>query len=122
MFDFFESDAFTIGLEIAFLGFIGYDARKYFLTRRREYIVNIALAVGFFIWAAIPFYNKYYTWSDADKLALQMICEKEKTEAVCECLTDAVTKEYAFSAYEAAFETPELQAFTQEAKKECREE
>jgi len=121
LFDFFDSDAFNIGLEIAFLAFIGYDARKYFLTKRREYAINIVLAIGFFIWAAIPFYNKYYTWSEAERNALQAICEKEESREVCECLTDTLTKEYSFSAYEEAYESPEQKAFTQEAKKECLE-
>ena len=122
MFDFFDSDLFTIGLEIAFLLFIGYDFRKYLLTRKREYALNIVLAVGFFIWAAIPFYNKYMTWSDAERSALTTLCAKEHDKTLCECLTDTVTKEYAFSAYEAAFETPELRAFTEASKKECQEE
>ena len=119
MFDFFDSDAFTIGLEIAFLIFIGYDARKYFLTKRREYLVNIVLAVGFFIWAAIPFYNKYYSWNDAAREALYTICEKENNASLCDCLTDTLTKEYSLNAYEAAFETEALRTFTQEAKTEC---
>jgi len=120
VFDFFESDTFTIGLEIAFLAFIGYDARKFFLTRRREYIVNIILALGFFIWAAVPFYNKYITWSDADRQALQTICEKENNASLCGCLTDTLTKEYSFSSYESAFETEALKHFTEEAKEECQ--
>lgn len=122
MFDFFESDTFTIGLEIAFLLFMGYDLRRYMLTRRREYMFNIVLTVGFFIYAAIPFYNKYYTWSDTERMALLTLCAKEKGPDVCECLTDTLTKEYAFSAYEKAFETPELEAFTEETTKECRED
>lgn len=122
MFDFFESDTFTIGLEVAFLVFIGYDARKYFLTRRREYLLNILLAVGFFIWAAIPFYNKYYTWSDAERNALTTLCAKLHDKAQCECLTDTVTKGYSFKAYESAFETAELTTFTAAAIKECGDE
>lgn len=121
MFDFFDSDAFTIGLEIVFLLFIGYDFRKYLLTRKREYLMNIALAVGFFIWTAIPFYNKYYTWSDTERSALTTLCAKEHDKTLCECLTDTVTKEYAFSAYETAFETPEMKAFQETAIKECRD-
>ncbi len=119
MFDFFQSDTFTIILEIAFLIFIGYDLRKYMLTKRREFLVNIALAVGFFIWAAIPFYNKYYTWNSAERSALTTLCAQEYDKTLCECLTDTLTKEYTFGAYEAAFETPELKAFTERARGEC---
>ena len=122
MFDFFESDAFTIGLEIAFLVFIAYDAKKYYLTKRREYLLNIVLALGFFIWAAIPFYNKYFTWNDAARAAVQTICEKENNASICDCLGDTLVKEYSLNAYEAAFETASLKAFEKETLESCRED
>ena len=61
MFDFYESDWFTITLEVVFLIFIVYDIKRYFETKKREYLLNITLTLGFFIWAFIPFYNKYFT-------------------------------------------------------------
>lgn len=122
MFDFFQSDAFTIGLEIAFLVFIFYDLRKYLATKKREYMVNIVLAVGFFIYTAIPFYKKYATWSDADRLVLQAVCEKENEAKLCDCLSDAIEKEYTFEAYDKAFETEELKIFVDETLTECKED
>lgn len=122
MFEFFESDVFTIGLEIALLLFVAYDLKKYLATKKREYMVNIVLALGFFIYTAIPFYNKYVTWSEADRIALQTVCEKEHTKAVCKCLSDATEKKYSFAAYEKAFESEELKTFTDETLQECTED
>lgn len=48
MFAFYESDWFTITLEILFMLFIVYDTRRYLQTRKREYLLNIVLAVAFF--------------------------------------------------------------------------
>jgi len=121
MFEFFESDIFTIGLEVAFLAFIGYDLKKYLATKKREYLLNITLALGFFVYAAIPFYNKYVTWNDADKMALQTLCEKDHDTKLCECLSDVIEKEYSFASYETVFESKELKSFTDETLKECRE-
>ncbi|MDQ1337965.1 MAG: hypothetical protein QG617_932, partial [Campylobacterota bacterium] len=67
MFDFLDSDWFVIGLEIVFLIFISYDLKKYFETKKREYIVNIVLTIGFGVWTLIPFYNSYMTWDEAKK-------------------------------------------------------
>ena len=93
MFGFYESDWFTITLEVLFLIFIAYDAKKYFETRKREYLINIALAVGFFVWAFIPFYNKYYTWQDNDKSIMIEKCSAEFNASYCECLDDKYTFE-----------------------------
>jgi len=38
LFDFLSSDWFNIGLEIFFVLLISYDLKKYFQTRKREYI------------------------------------------------------------------------------------
>lgn len=99
MFGFYESDWFTITLEVLFLIFIAYDAKKYFETRKREYLINIALAVGFFVWAFIPFYNKYYTWQDNDKSIMIEKCSAEFNASYCECLDDKIFKEYSFESY-----------------------
>jgi len=70
MFAFYESDWFTVVLEIGFLLFIGYDAKRYFQTKKREYLLNIFLAVVFFFWALVPFYNKYYNDTRGRRLIL----------------------------------------------------
>ncbi len=94
MFDFLDSDAFIIGLEILFLTFIGYDAYKYYKTKRREYILNIVMAIGFAIWVLYPFYTKYYEWSDTDRDALSTVCLNEHNSTYCSCIDNAIVKAY----------------------------
>jgi hypothetical protein len=103
MFDFFSSDTFTIGLEIFFLIFIVYDLKRYFETKKREYIVNVILAAAFFIYAAIPFYNQYYTWSTHSKLELNSPCNVKsdpEDKKLCVCLNKHLTKEYSYTSYQ----------------------
>lgn len=123
MFAFYESDWFTITLEILFLLFIAYDTKRYFETRKREYLLNILLAVVFFFWALIPFYNKYLTWDEAAKTALITECSNEHNTSYCSCLEDKVFKEYDFESYRKIEKTDEdLLEFLQESDKECRGE
>ena len=123
MFAFYESDWFTIALEIFFLLFIAYDAKRYFQTRKREYLLNILLAVVFFFWALVPFYNKYFTWQAADKRALISECSNDYNASYCSCLEDKVFKEYDFETYRETEKTDEdFLAFLQESDKECRGE
>lgn len=99
MFAFYESDWFTITLEILFLLFIVYDAKRYFQTRKREYLLNIVLAVLFFFWALVPFYNKYYSWQESDKESLMAQCVQEQNQSYCSCLDDKIFKEYDIETY-----------------------
>ena len=91
---FYESDLFTITLEIIFLIFIIYDIRRYMITRKKEYITNIVLTLGFAVWAFIPFYNKYFTWEESDRAQLIETCMKEHDSSYCECIDDKIFKEY----------------------------
>lgn len=101
MFGFMESDWFTITLEIVFLIFIIYDTKRYFETRKREYLINIVLTIGFFIWAIVPFYNKYLSWNEADQAQLIRQCEtREHNSTLCECLEDKIFKAYGQADYE----------------------
>lgn len=124
MFAFYESDWFTIVLEIAFLLFIVYDAKRYFQTGKREYLVNIVLAVGFFFWALVPFYNKYYTWQDADQKSLMAQCVQEHNQSYCSCLDDKIFKEYALETFKALDrqKDEDYLEFMEEVDKECRGE
>ncbi len=121
MFDFYESDWFTIALEIAFLIFIAYDIKKYFETKKREYVINIVLTFGFFIWAAVPFYNKYFTWQDRDKAELQARCVSEYNTTLCDCLDDKIFKEYNLKSYLALEKgaDKDLNEFVETSKKIC---
>lgn len=120
MFDFLDSDWFIIGLEIAFLIFIAYDIKKYVQTKKNEYIINVVFTFVFFIWAAIPFYNKYITWGEDKKTMFVQECVKENNETVCGCLSDAVFKEYSLNAYNHTDKnSTEHKKFLKDSKEEC---
>ncbi len=124
MFAFYESDWFTIVLEILFLLFIAYDTRRYFQTGKREYLINIVLAILFFFWALVPFYNKYYSWQDVDKESLLTQCIKEHNQTYCSCRDDMIFKEYDFESFMALEKQKdeEYLEFIEEVDKECRGE
>ncbi|OHE04518.1 MAG: hypothetical protein A2329_07350 [Sulfurimonas sp. RIFOXYB2_FULL_37_5] len=120
MFDFLDSDWFIISLEIVFLLFIAYDAKKYFETKKKEYITNIVLTLGFFIWAFIPFYNSYMTWSEDKKHELISECKKENNETLCQCLDEKIFKEYSFEDFKSLDKnSSDFNEFIKETKEEC---
>ena len=124
MFAFYESDWFTIVLEILFLLFIIYDTKRYFQTGKREYLINIVLAIVFFFWALVPFYNQYYTWQDVDKESVLTACVKEYNQSYCACLDDKIFKEYDFESFKALEKQKDADylEFVEEVDKECRGE
>ena len=107
-----------------FLLFITYDAKRYFQTRKREYLLNILLAVVFFFWASVPFYNKYYGWQERDRTSLTAQCADEYNQTYCSCLEDKIFKEYDFESYKVLSlnKDDELTEFLDESAKECRGE
>jgi hypothetical protein len=120
VFDFLDSDWFVISLEIVFLLFIAYDAKKYFETKKKEYITNIVLTLGFFIWALIPFYNSYMTWSEDKKQELISECKKENNETLCQCLDEKIFKEYSFEDFKSLDKnSSDFNEFIKETKEEC---
>jgi len=121
MFDFLESDWFNIGLEVVFLVLISYDVKKYFDTRKREYLVNIVLTIGFAIWALYPYYNSYIGWEDSQKKEMLSHCKgDENSTKLCRCLDDATFKEYTYEEYKALdTNSSEYKEFVKDAKEEC---
>jgi hypothetical protein len=124
MFDFLDSDWFIVGLEIVFLLFIIYDTRLYIKTKKREYLFNIALALGFALWTLYPFYTKYYTWQPQEREALIKSCIGEQNVSYCECLDDKIFKAYDIKSYKALDKEKDegYLEFIEESQKECREE
>ena len=121
MFDFLSSDWFNLGLEVVFLIFIVYDIKKYNENKNKEYLINIILTIGFFIWTIIPFYNSYITWEDKDKSELIKSCEKENNSTLCNCLSDSIFKEYQHKDYKKIEHKTDKDylEFIKDTKEEC---
>ena len=120
MFDFFNSDWFTLAMEIVFLILIVYDVRAYINTKKNEYLINIVLTIGFFIWTIIPFYKSYITWEDTNKNILTSEFVKEYNATLGSCLSDSVFKGYTYSKYKTIDKnSTQYSEFLEEAKDEC---
>ena len=121
MFDFLDSDWFNIGLEIVFVILISYDVKKYFETRKREYIINIVLTIGFAIWALYPYYNSYVGWQEEQKKEMLSHCSgDENSTKLCRCLDDTTFKSYTYDEYKALDKnSSEYREFLKEAKEDC---
>lgn len=121
MFDFLDNDWFIITIEIVFLVLIAYDIKRYFETKKKEYITNIVLTFAFFVWAAIPFYNSYLTWEDTTKTELIAECSKEDNATTCECVNKELFKEYSYTSYleMKSSDNDDLKEFIKETKQEC---
>jgi hypothetical protein len=124
MFDIFDNDYFVIVLEIVFLFFIIHDLKEYYKTGQKQYIFNIILTLGFFIWAAIPFYNKYYGWTDTQKQEFTQMCKKTEKIDVCDCYSDKIFKEYNYDKFNLLYvqKEPKYLEFKKEAITECLED
>ncbi|QOP45196.1 hypothetical protein [Sulfurimonas paralvinellae] len=121
MFDFLDSDWFNITLEIVFLILISYDVKKYFETRKWEYIINIVLTIGFAIWALYPYYNSYVGWKENQKSEMLSHCSgDESSTKLCKCLDDATFKEYTYDEYRSLDKnSSDYKKFVKDAKEEC---
>ena len=121
MFDFLDSDWFNIGLEVVFLVLISWDVKRYFETRKREYIVNIVLTIGFAIWALYPYYNSYVGWQESQKKEMLSHCTgDENSTKLCRCLDDATFKEYTYEEYKALDKNgSDYKEFLKDAREDC---
>ena len=121
MFDFLESDWFNITLEIIFLILISYDIKKYFDTKKREYIINIVLTIGFAIWALYPYYNAYVGWQESQKKEMLSHCKgDENSTKLCKCLDDATFKNYTYQEYITIDKNAtDYKEFIQNAREDC---
>lgn len=120
MFDFLDSDWFNIGLEIVFLILISYDIKKYFETKKREYIVNIVLTIGFAIWVLYPYYKSYYGWNETQKQEIISTCKDANNSELCRCVDETIFKAYVYDEYKALDKnSSEYREFLKETKEEC---
>ena len=100
MFDFLESDWFNISLQIVFVIALVYDVKKYRQTKKKEYILNIVLTIGFAIWVLYPYYISYSAWNESQKNEMISHCKgDENSTKLCKCMDDATFKNYTYKEY-----------------------
>ena len=120
MFDFLDSDWFNISLQIVFLILITYDIKKYRETKKKEYMTNIVLTIGFAVWTLYPYYNSYFAWDDGLKLKIISTCQEDTNQTLCKCVDERIFKEYSFESYQSLDKnSSDFVAFIKEAKKDC---
>ena len=123
MFDFLDSDWFNIGLEILFLILISYDIKRYVETKKKEYIVNIVVTLGFAIWVLYPYYKSYFGWSEVQKQELISTCADANDTKLCKCVDEALFKGFTYEEYKAQdANSSEYKEFIEDAKEECLDE
>lgn len=120
MFDFLDSDWFIITLEIVFLILIIYDVKKYIETKKKEYITNAVLTIGFAIWTLYPMYTSYFGWDETQKKEMLSTCGDSNTSGLCKCVDDTIFKEYTYEEYKALDKNSnEYTEFIKETKEDC---
>ena len=120
MFDFLDSDWFVIGLEIVFVILVSYDIKKYIQTKKKEYIVNIVLTLGFAVWTLLPFYNSYFGWDDTQKQEMLVKCKDSNDTKLCNCVDESIFKNYIFDEYNSLDkESKDYKEFLKETKEDC---
>jgi hypothetical protein len=120
LFDFLDSDWFTIGLEVVFLILISYDIKKYFETKKKEYITNALLTVAFAVWTLYPFYKSYFGWNEKQKTEMISTCAEDSNRTLCECVDEKIFKEYVYEEYMSVDKNAtEYKEFLKEAKEDC---
>jgi len=120
MFDFLSSDWFNITLEIVFVILIYFDVVKYLQTKKREYIINIVLTIGFAIWTLYPYYTSYFGWEDNQKIEMISTCKDQNDTTLCKCVDDAIFKEYTYKEYKILDKNSTIfHTFLADTKKDC---
>ena len=120
MFDFLDSDWFNIGLEVVFVLLISYDIKKYFQTKKREYLVNIVLTIGFAIWALYPYYTSYVGWQEGQKKVMLSHCGDTNDTKLCTCLDESTFKNYTHDEYIVLDKnTTDYKEWYKETKEDC---
>jgi len=122
LFDFLDSDWFNIGLEIVFVMLISYDIKEYIKTKKKEYILNIVLTIGFAIWVLYPYYKSYFGWEELQKQEMISTCKDSNDSKLCKCLDEHIFKEYIYDEYKSLDKnSTDYREFLSEAKEECED-
>jgi len=121
VFSFLESDWFNITLEVVFLILISYDVKRYFDTKKKEYIINVVLTVAFAIWALYPYYTSYVGWKEEQKTEMLSHCKgDENSTKLCKCMDETTFKNYTYEEYKKLdMNSSEYKEFVKETKEDC---
>ena len=115
-----DSDWFVIGLEIVFLVLIIYDIKRYIETKKREYIINIVMTIGFAIWVLYPFYKSYFGWEESQKVQILSTCKDSNETKLCNCVDETIFKTYIFQEYKNLDKnSKEYKEFLKDTKEGC---
>jgi len=119
MFDFLDSDWFIITLEIVFVILIAYDVKQYMKTKKKEYITNIVLTLGFAIWTLYPMYKSYFGWEESQKTEMLSTCQEDRNETLCKQVDDAIFKNFTYDEYKLLDKnSTEFKEFIKETKED----
>jgi hypothetical protein len=118
MLDFMDEDWFIITSEIVFLILVIYDIKQYLNTKKKEYLTNIVLTIGFAIWTLYPMYISYFKWSDTQKQKMLITCDNDKNTTLCNCIDKSIFKNYSYKEFQTITKN-ELDKFKKEAKEDC---
>ena len=119
MFDFLDSDWFVITLEIIFVILIVFDIKKYKETKKKEYITNIVLTIGFAIWTLYPMYKSYFGWQETQKVEMLSTCNSDENQTLCKQVDDAIFKNYTYEEYKVLDKnSTEFKEFIKETKED----
>jgi hypothetical protein len=119
LFDFLNEDWFVITLEIVFLILIIFDIKKYKETKKKEYITNIVLTIGFAIWTLYPMYKSYFGWEESQKQEMISTCQNDKNKTLCKQVDDAIFKGFTYEEYmNLDKNSTEFKEFIKEAKED----
>lgn len=120
MFDFLNEDWFIITLEIVFVILIAYDIKKYVETKKKEYITNAILTLGFAIWTLYPMYNSYFGWNETQKEEMLKTCNDSNNTELCKCVDDSIFKEFVFEEYKSIDKnSTDYKEFLKDTKEDC---
>ena len=119
MLDFLDSDWFIITLEIVFVTLLAYDIKKYIQTKKKEYITNIVLTLGFAIWTLYPMYLSYFGWEEEQKKEMISSCENDENQTLCRKVDDAIFKNYTYEEYKKTdINSTQFKEFIEETKED----
>jgi len=117
--DFLDSDWFIITLEIVFVTLLAYDIKKYIQTKKKEYITNIVLTLGFAIWTLYPMYLSYFGWEEEQKKEMISSCENDENQTLCRKVDDAIFKNYTYEEYKKTdINSTQFKEFIEETKED----